>query len=248
MTEWEASTYGERIAGAYDDLYQGLFDVEATVDALAELAAGRPALELAIGTGRIALPLAARGVPVHGIDISEPMVARMRAKPGGSDIAVTMGDLAEVPVSGSFALIYLVFNTIFALVEQEDQLRCFRNVAAHLDPDGVFVTETFVPDPARFDRHQRVQANVVDVDRAMLDVSRHDPVNQRVFSQHLTITAQGIEMYPVQLRYMWPSEMDLMARLAGLRLRDRWGGWRGEPFTSESGAHVSVYERSEAPG
>ncbi len=242
MQGWDPSTYGDLIADAYDDLYQGLFDVDATVGALAELAGDRRVLELAIGTGRIALPLVERGVRVEGLDASEKMVAKMRAKPGGADIAVTMGDFADVPVQGAFGLVYLIFNTIFALTEQEDQIRCFRNVAAHLEPDGVFVTETFVPDLSRFDRHQRVQANDVELDRVMLDVSRHDPVNQRVFSHHLTIRSEGIEMYPVQLRYMWPSEMDLAARLAGLRLRDRWGGWKREPFTSDSPGHVSVYE------
>jgi SAM-dependent methyltransferase len=244
MEGWDASTYGDRIADVYDDLYERLFDVEATVALLAQLADGGAALELGIGTGRVALPLALEGVRVSGIDSSEAMVARLRAKPGGVDIPVTMGDFKEVAVDGRFRLVYLVFNTLFALTSQADQIDCFANVARHLTHDGVFVTETFVPDLARFDRHQRVQVNEVSLNGAELDLSRHDPVRQLIDSQHVMLGERGIRLYPVRIRYAWPAELDLMARLAGLRLRERWGGWRREPFTSDSSFHVSVWARA----
>jgi SAM-dependent methyltransferase len=243
MEGYEQSTYGDRIARVYDQLYQDLFDVEGTADLLADLAPGGPALELAIGTGRIALPLAARGVEVHGVDISEAMVEKMRAKPGGADIPVTIGDFTEVPVYGEYPLVYLVFNTLFALTTQEDQIRCFANVAEHLTSGGVFVIECFWPDLSRFDRHQRIGVDRVSSDSVMLETTRHDPVNQRSESMHVVIKEDGIEMYPVHVRYAYPSELDLMARLAGLRLRDRFGGWRKQPFTSDSMSHVSIYEK-----
>jgi SAM-dependent methyltransferase len=248
MSDYDASTYGERWAETYDKWVARLGrldDPEVVAGRLAELAAGGPVLELAIGTGRIALPLAGRGVDVHGIDISEQMVAKLRAKPGGAKIPVTMGDFADVPVEGDYALIYVVFNTLFALLSQDDQLRCFRNAAAHLRPGGVFVIEAFVPDVTLFDRGQRVAAEHVDTDAVRLGVSSHDPVAQHVTSVHVEIERGEVRMLPVQVRYAWPSELDLMARLAGLRLRQRWGGWREEPFTAASGQHVSVFERPE---
>ena len=243
MEGYDASTYGDRIAGIYDELYQELFDVEGTVDYLAELANGGPALELAIGTGRIALPLRERGVEVHGVDISEAMVEQLRAKPGGADIPVTMGNFADVPVYGEYPLVYLIFNTLFALTNQEEQVNCFANVAEHLTPGGVFVIECFWPDIARFDRHQRIGVDRITRDTVSLETTRHDPVNQRSESLHVVMKESGIEMYPVVVRYAYPAELDLMARLAGLRLRDRFGSWRREPFTSDSHGHVSVYEK-----
>jgi SAM-dependent methyltransferase len=241
VKDYGPETYGDRIAGVYDDLYGQQLDTTAAVEALARLAGSGPVLELAIGTGRIAVPLAQRGIDVHGIDASEQMVARLREKPGGADIPVTMGDFADVAVSGSFGLVYLVFNTIFALLTQDDQVRCFENVAKRLSAGGRFVVEAFVPDPGRWDRGQRVSATAIETDRVDMDVSRHDPVNQRVDSQHLRVTSEGTRMYPVSLRYAYPSELDLMARIAGLELVDRWGGWSGEPFTDTSRGHVSVY-------
>jgi SAM-dependent methyltransferase len=243
LADYTASTYGDRIALEYDALYGGMFDIEATVGTLAELAGKGPALELGVGTGRIALPLAARGVAVHGIDASEAMVAQLRAKPGGAEVPVTMGDFADAPVEGEFSLVYVVFNTFFGLLVQDDQVRCFQNVARRLAPDGVFVIEAFVPDLTRFVRGQNTSTSRVELDRVVIDVSQHDPVNQRVMSQHVFITASGILMYPAQIRYAWPAELDLMARLAGLRLRHRWAGWRREPFTAASTGHVSVYQR-----
>ncbi|MBI2856317.1 MAG: class I SAM-dependent methyltransferase [Chloroflexi bacterium] len=244
MNDYDASTYGERIADIYDELHQGLADVQATVDALADLAQGGRALELGIGTGRIALPLAERGVEVHGIDASPAMVARLREKEGGAQIPVAMGDFVDVAVEGDFSLIFVAFNTFFGLLSQEDQVRCFRNVAHHVSGDGVFVIEAFVPDVTRFVRGQNITAPLLEMDRVLLDVSRHDPVTQRVVAQHLLIMESGTRLYPVQLRYAWPSELDLMSQLAGMRLRERWGSWRREPFTAASTNHVSVYEKA----
>lgn len=238
-------TYGDRIADVYDEFYSEAFDVDATVDALAALATGGRALELAIGTGRIALPLRERGIDVEGIDASEAMVEKLRAKPGGADIRVTFGDFAGVAVDAEFKLVFIVFNTFFALTTQDDQVRCFRNVAQHLSDEGVFVLEAFVPDLGRFDREQRVHAVDVQVDRVMLDVSRHDAVGQVVTSQHVVLTREETRLFPVHIRYAWPSELDLMARLAGLRLRERWSGWRAQRFDASSSSHVSIYERAQ---
>jgi SAM-dependent methyltransferase len=210
------------------------------VEFLSDLAGTGPVLELGIGTGRVALPLARRGHEVHGIDASEAMVEKLRAKTG--EIPVIIGDFAELDVGGEFHLVYVVFNTFFALLSQEDQVRCFSNVARRLREGGVFVIEAFVPDMTRWDQDQRVEALGVENDSVILGVSRHDPVGQRVSSNHLVVSEMGVKMYPVRLRYAWPSELDLMARLAGLRLRERWGGWRREPFTASSVKHVSVYE------
>jgi len=243
MEGYEARTYGDRIAARYDELYADLDPTDA-VEALARLAGGRgPALELAIGTGRIALPLAARGVEVHGIDASDAMVERLRAKPGGDGIRVTMGDFADVPVEGRYALVFVAFNTFFALTTQEEQIRCFENAAAHLADGGVFVLEVFVPDVTRFDRSQRVAAIKVELDEVHFEATHYDPVAQRSTTQHVFVGPGGIELSPVVIRFAWPAELDLMARLAGLRLRERWGEWDGRPFTAESGRHVSVYGR-----
>jgi SAM-dependent methyltransferase len=242
MDQYDPSTYGERIAGVYDQVYHGYED--AAIALLRDLAHGGCVLELGIGTGRVALPLAALGVEVRGIDASEAMVAKLRDKPGGAGIPVIIGDFADVPVSGEFSLIFVVLNTFTALLSQEEQVRCFCNVAQHLTADGVFVVEAFVPDLARFTRDQYTVASVVGTDRVGLDVAQHDPVRQITVHQHIEITEQGIRLYPVQLRYFWPAELDLMAQLAGMRLRSRWGGWQREPFTAWSTQHVSIYEHT----
>jgi len=235
-------SFGEDTAEVYDDVKRG--DEVATVAFLEHLAGGGPALELAIGTGRIALPLAARGVQVDGIDLSPAMVARLRAKPGGDQIAVTMGDFAEVPVPGAYRLIFVVFNTLFNLLTQDDQVRCFENVAAHLTDDGSFVVEAFVPTfLTRLRTDQYVDAEAIGVDQVRLDVGRHDPVTQRLNESHVVLSSEGVRLYPIVTRYAWPSELDLMARIAGLRLKDRWAGWNQEPFTAASSTHVSVYGR-----
>jgi SAM-dependent methyltransferase len=245
MDGYGPSTYGDHIADVYDAWFHPPSDPGAAVDFLAELAGSGPALELAIGTGRIALPLATRGVEIRGIDASTAMVDKLREKPGGGDIPVTMGDFTDVAMEGRFRLVFVVFNTLFALLTQDDQRRCVRNVADHLTDDGVFVVEAFVPDLARFDRGQRVQTHKLDTGRVFLDVSLHHPENQRVSVQLVVLGESGFRMFPVELRYVWPSELDLMAELAGLRLRERWGDWNREPFTGE-GKHVSVYERASA--
>ncbi len=243
MTEHGPAAYGDRIAGVYDEWFAVPTDAEDAATFLSELAGQGPALELGIGTGRVALPLLRRGVEVRGIDASEAMVEKLREKPGGENIPVHIGDFADVGVEGEFSLTYVVFNTLFALLRQDDQVRCFENVARHLRRDGVFAVEAFVPDMTLYDHNERVGVPDLGSDHVVLLTARHDPVNQRVVANHVAISEEGIKVYPVRLRYVWPSELDLMARLAGLRLRERWGGWRKEPFTAESGRHVSVYER-----
>jgi SAM-dependent methyltransferase len=235
-------SFGEDDAATYDDFSRG--DEEETVLFLEQLARGGPALELAIGTGRIALPLAARGVHVDGIDFSPAMVAKLRVKPGGDRIAVTIGDFADVPVSGAYHLIFVVYNTLFNLLTQDDQVRCFENVAAHLTDDGLFVVEAFVPAYLmRLRDDQYVDAERIDVGEVRLDVGRHDPVAQILDESHVVLSSAGVRVSPIVARYAWPSELDLMARIAGLRLENRWGGWEHEPFTASSRRHVSVYGR-----
>jgi len=235
-------SFGEEIAGMYRDVLRG--DEEAAVAFLAELAGAGPALELAVGAGRIALPLAARGVRVDGVDLSPAMVAQLRAKPGGDRIAVTIGDFADVPVPGAYRLIYVVWNTLFNLLTQEDQVRCFENVAAHLTEGGAFVVEAFRPDYLyRLRDHQYVDAEAVEVAEVRLDVGRHDPVTQLLDESHVFLTREGVRLNPIVTRYAWPSELDLMARIAGLRLKERWAGWDRTPVTPASDRHVSVYGR-----
>lgn len=241
MNFYADETYGERVASVYDDWFSE-YDQHA-IDVLAELAGNGRALELGIGTGRIALPLSERNVEVHGIDAAASMISRLRAKPGSEDIKVTQGSFSDIPVDEEFALVYVVFNTLFALPTQEQQVRCFRNVAAHLKPDGCFVIEAFVPNPARFTGGQVNWATRVTEDLVELDVGRHDAATQQVVSQKVVITDGSVRLYPVQIRYAWPSELDLMAQLAGLRLRERWSNWKRDSFTSESGKHISIYQK-----
>jgi SAM-dependent methyltransferase len=244
MRAYDITTYGERMAEVYDQWFGLPQNTDAVVAALTRLAGRGPILELGIGTGRIALPLTQRGLSVHGIDASPAMVAQLRKKPGGEHIPVTIGNFADMAVEGRFTLIFVVFNTFFGLLSQDDQVRCIQGVAQHLTDAGVFVLEAFVPDLTRYDRGQRVEARQVETDRVHLATSVHDPVQQRVMTQQVVLTEQGIRLYPVQSRYAWPSELDLMARLAGLQLQDRWAGWAQEPFTATSGNHVSVYARA----
>jgi len=236
------TSFGRDVAERYDDEPRG--DEQAAVAFLAGLAGDGRALELAIGTGRIGLPLTRAGVAVDGIDQSQAMVDQLRTKPGGEAIDVTIGDFAEVPVAGSYRLVYIVYNTIYNLLTQDAQMRCFANVAAHLDEHGRFVVEALVPDPMmRLRDGQYVDAEAVLVDEVRLDVARFDPVTQLLDETHVQLTAGGIRLDPIVTRYIWPSEMDLMARLAGLRRHDRFGGWEREPFTRDSRLHVSVYGR-----
>ncbi|MGH2821031.1 MAG: class I SAM-dependent methyltransferase [Actinomycetota bacterium] len=239
-------TYGDRIAHRYDEIHRHLeAETPGTVDFLASLARGR-ALELGTGTGRVALPLADMGVEVHGIESSQARVERMSAKARGRTIPVTIGNFADVGGDGPFSLIFVVFNTFFALTDPEEQIRCLRNVERALTEDGVFVVEAFVPDPTRFDRGQRMSVIGLEEDAVLFDASTHDAVHQRVDTRHVWISEDGVELFPVSLRYVWPSELDLMARLAGMNLRERWGGWRREPFVDSSARHVCVYERAAA--
>lgn len=236
--------YGDRWAAIYDEhhaTHDGLEPTEA-VEFLAGLAGGGRVLELAIGTGRVALPLARRGVAVEGVDASQAMVDRLRAKPGGDAIPVTIGDMAQAPVTGPYHLVYLVFNTLFGLLTPDRQADCFRSAARLLEPGGVFVIECFVPDLARFDRGQRVQTLDVTEDSATMELSRHDAAGQRVTTQIVTLDAGGTYLYPVAIRYAWPGELDLLAQQAGLRLRERYADWNRQPFSSASTKHISVYE------
>ena len=235
--------FGERVAARYDDDAE-IFDpavVDPVVDLLVELAGNGRALELGIGTGRIALPLAQRGVPVHGIELSKAMAARLRAKPGGEDIGVTIGDFATTTVDGTFSVAYLVFNTIMNLTTQDGQVACFRNVAAHLEPGGCFVIEVGVPGLQRLPPGETIHAFHVSESRWGLD--EYDVARQGLTSHHFRIVDGRLERLSIPFRYAWPSELDLMAQLAGMRLRDRWSGWKREPFTSDSRKHVSVWEK-----
>jgi SAM-dependent methyltransferase len=240
--------FGERAAQRYDESSAEMFApaaVDPVVDFLAGLAGDGAALELGIGTGRIALPLAQRGVPVHGIDLSEAMVARLRAKPGAERVGVTVGDFATTTVDGSFSVAYLVFNTINNLTSQDEQVACFQNVAAHLGPGGCFVIEVGVPALQRLPPGETVRAFTVSATRLGFD--EYDVASQGLISHHYTVVDGELEVVSMPFRYVWPAELDLMARLAGMRLRERWSGWRREPFTSDSDSHVSVWEKPASP-
>ena len=236
--------FDERVAARYDESSAKMFDpavVDPAVDLLVELAGSGRALELGIGTGRIALALARRGVPVHGIDISKAMVARLRAKQGGEDIGVTIGDFATASADGTFSVAYLVFNTIMNLTTQAAQVACFRNVAAHLEPGGCFVIEVEVPALRLLPPGETIHTFHVSETRWGFDV--YDVEMQGVTSHHFRIVDGRIERLSIPFRYAWPAELDLMAQLAGMRLRERWSGWKREPFTSDSRSHVSVWEK-----
>jgi SAM-dependent methyltransferase len=236
--------FGEQVAARFDERnarQQQPDVVGPMVDLLAELAAGGAALELGIGTGRIALPLAERGVPVHGIELSEAMAARLRAKPGGEAIGVTIGDFATTRVEGTFRVAYLVANTIMNLTTQDEQVSCFENVAAHLEPGGTFVIEVLVPGLRRLAPGERFQ--VFDHSSGHVGVDEYDVETQGLVSHHYWVEGDSVEVVSPPFRYVWPSELDLMARLAGMTLRDRWAGWKREPFTSESDKHISIWEK-----
>jgi SAM-dependent methyltransferase len=240
----EDGYFGEEVAAAYDESAADMFEpavVGPAVDVLAELAGGGRALELGIGTGRIALPLAARGVPVHGIDLSRAMVARLRAKPRGDAIGVTIGDFATTTVDGTFAVAYLVFNTIMNVTTQDGQVACFRNVAAHLQPGGCFVVEVTVPDLRLLPPGQVAVPFHVSPTRWAFDL--YDVATQQMSSNYVEVVDGRGRYRSIPFRYVWPAELDLMARIAGMRLRERWEGWSREPFTNESRRHVSIWEK-----
>jgi SAM-dependent methyltransferase len=236
--------FDERVASRYDESSVEMFDpaiVDPVVDFVAELAGGGRVLELGIGTGRIALPLARRGVPVQGIELSQAMVARLRSKPGGEEIEVTIGDFATTTADGTFSVAYLVFNTIMNLTTQAAQVACFRNVASHLEPEGCFVIEVGVPELQRLPPGETIRAFHVSESRWSFD--EIDVASQALTSHHFEVVDGRLERFSVPFRYVWPAELDLMAELAGMRLRERWGGWKREPFTSDSRKHVSVWEK-----
>lgn len=237
--------FGEEVAARYDDPWDPMSDPElldATTSLLASLANGGAALEFAIGTGRVGLPLAARGVPVHGIELSRAMVEQLRRKPGGADLGVTIGDMATTRAPGTYRLVYLVFNTIGNLTTQEQQVACFRNAAAHLEVGGCFLIEVGVPELRRLPGGEsRV---VFDFSDDHVGIDEYDVAQQRLVSHHFSRRDGGWALRSIPFRYVWPAELDLMAQLAGMRLRERWAGWRREPFTSESASHVSVWEKT----
>ena len=235
------ASFGADVASHYDDSPRG--DEDAAAGLLAQLAQNGAALEFAIGTGRIALPLADHGVRVDGIELSPAMVDVLRSKPGGAELSVTIGDMSSVHTGNTYDLVYLVYNTIFNLQTQDEQVRCFENAAAHLTAEGIFVIEAAVPS-AWLPTHSYANPEKMSVDAVTLDVCRYDPVTQILDENHVRISKDGgITFDPISCRLAWPPELDLMARVAGLRLQDRWGGWHREPYTGKD-AHVSVYRRA----
>ena len=228
----------------YDEDEAAMFDpavLDPAVEFLAGLAGDGAALEFAIGTGRVALPLRQRGVPVRGIDLSPAMIEQLRTKPGADAIDVTIGDFATTKVDGSFRLVYLVFNTIGNLTTQDEQVACFCNAAAHLEPGGCFVIEVGIPSLQRLPPGETVRAFTVTPTRLGFD--EYDIVNQILYSHHYFVEDGKLEFFSGPYRYVWPAELDLMARIAGMRLRERWSDWKREPFTSDSGSCISVWEK-----
>jgi SAM-dependent methyltransferase len=238
------ATYGDRIADLYDAWAGGVFATDDCVDRIAELAGTGRVLELGVGTGRVAVPLAERGLQVVGIDASTAMLDRLAAKYDGPLLTSLCGDFADVDVDGDFSLILVAADTLFMLTTQDEQVRCFTNAAAHLAPGGVFVVEAFVPGATRYLQGHDTAVRSITADSVLLGVATHDPVAQRLDAQQILLGTDGIRLIPGALRYAWPSELDLMARLAGLRLRDRWSDWRGGRFVATSARHISVYQRT----
>jgi SAM-dependent methyltransferase len=235
-----ASSFGEKIAAQDAHYLRG--DEEAAAAFLSDLAAGRPALEFAIGTGRIAIPLAKRGIQVDGIEISPHMVERLHTKIENYPITVTIGDMSTTATNKQYGLVYLVFNSIFNLLTVDDQVRCFQNAAHHLSHDGFFVVETALPHAwISPDRSDYVHAEQVDIDSVTLDVALYDPITQLLEENHVHLTTNGIQMSPMVARLITPGEMDLMARIAGMRLIQRYANWQKTVFDSHSTAHISVY-------
>jgi SAM-dependent methyltransferase len=244
----DPEAYGLSIAEEYDALYDDVLDTATTVAVLVDLAGGGPVLEFGIGTGRLALPLAATGLDVVGVEASELMVDQLRAKPGGERIPVAIGDFADVRVPGRFSLVVLAFNTIFALPTEDAQVACFVNAARHLVPGGRFVVDSWVLDPARFTEGASVAVRYVTSDRVSLDAAVYDAVTSRMQTVQVVLSDGRARLFPANHRYVGPTELDLMARVAGLDLEARWAGWDRAPFGADSRAHVSVYRRWPRPG
>ncbi|MEM9667396.1 MAG: class I SAM-dependent methyltransferase [Pseudomonadota bacterium] len=242
MKEFGPATFGEMYADEYDTYHDPGTTVEAVY--MIELLAGDARmLELAIGTGRMALPLKTRGLDVHGLEASPEMIAKLREKDGGEDIPVTLGDMADFELEDRFDFVFLVFNTLFNLTSQAKQLSCFESVGRCLNSGGKFLLETFVPDLSRFQNGQDVAVKRLDGEQVWIEAVVHDPVDQLLQYQRIRYTPDGVKLAPLPMRYAWPSEIDLMAKLAGLELVERWGGWQREPFNASSNMHVSVYEK-----
>ncbi|KCZ49406.1 class I SAM-dependent DNA methyltransferase [Hyphomonas pacifica] len=243
MMDFDPDTFGTLNADNYDAQHDP-GTTEESVALIAELAGQGRLLELAIGTGRMALPLKARGFDIAGIEGSPAMVEKLREKPGGADIPVVIGDMADAAIEGPFDFAFLVFNTLFNLTSQADQVRCFRNVADRLAPGGAFLIETFVPDFSAYQGHQSLRTRKIGFKSLWFEATLHDPTRQVIEYQRVRITEQGVRLVPLVMRYAWPQEIDLMAELAGLQLEQRWGGWAREPFTADSRMHVSLYRKA----
>jgi SAM-dependent methyltransferase len=245
VTTFDPTVYGASgIAEEYDDLYEREWETGVAVDRITQLAAAGKVLELGIGTGRLAIPLVGRGIDVHGVDASEEMVAKLREKPGGDRIPVVIGDFAKVDAGRGFSLVVLAVNTIFALPDQQAQVACFANAARHLAPRGRFVVEAWVPDIGAFRHNRLVRPRVMGGDRISIETAELDPVEQMIRTTQAVLANGSVRLYPANHRYAWPAELDLMARLAGMRLEHRWAGWKREPFTHLSPSHVSVYVKA----
>jgi SAM-dependent methyltransferase len=235
------TTYGDAIADFYDDMHA--IPADDAVALIAELAGGGKILELGVGTGRVAVPLAARGLEVHGVDASDAMLARLREKPGADRVRVHVGDFCDVVCGSDFSCAFVAFNTLFAVTTQAAQKKCFANVSKQLRAKGTFVIECFVPDLARFEGGQSLRTGGMTVDRVVLEATRHDRNAQKLDAQLVVIDTRGTRLVPIELRYAFPPELDVMAELAGMRLRDRFASYTKAPFTNTSIMHVSIYEK-----
>ncbi len=242
LSQHDASEYGAHIGADYDDIYEGVFDTAGAVDRLAELAEGNAVLEFGVGTGRIALALHERGVEVHGVDGSPVMLEHLAAKPRGNEISTSCGDFSSTIVDRTFSVVVLLANTIYALPDQDSQVRCFANAARHLAPGGRFVIEAWVPDPPREHEQLRVRGRRLAPGLAGLVIEDHDPTRQLLMTTQIVVRPDGrTTTFPVVHRYAWPSELDLMAKLAGLELEHRWADWHRRPFARHSNDHVSIW-------
>jgi SAM-dependent methyltransferase len=241
MSDYDYGFYGSTFAGVYDAWYDERMNPETTASFLSSFASAGRVLELGIGTGRVALTLASRGIGVAGVEGSAAMVDVLRSKPGGSEIPVTIGNFADVPVSGEFSLIYICFSSLFLLPSQAEQIRCMRNVAAHLAPGGHFILDAFRPDVTRYVNSQCVSVEDMSDREVRLDLARHDPIEQRIQSSRVVLGDQGVKVYPYTVRYAYPAELDVMAMLAGMRLSERYGDYDRQPFRPTSAGHVSIY-------
>jgi SAM-dependent methyltransferase len=247
MKGYTSASYGDSFADDdFEETFAFLPDPDAMVELLAHYAGRGPVLELGVGTGRVARPLAARGIAVDGIDISDVMLAELNRSAGELPIRPVKSDLGDFKPPRRYSLVFCIWNTFYSLRTSEQQARCVQVVAEALLPGGVFVIEAFVPDPEYFTDGQEVRVREITADSVSLQVSLHDARRQTVASQHVVIRQDGVRLHPHEIRYAWPSEIDAMASSAGLRLKDRWAGWQHQPFHQRASNHVSVYEAADA--